>query len=313
VITAAVARCDVLLALVGDQWLTITGEDGRRRLDDPDDFVRLEIEAALTRNVRVIPVLVDGARMPRAGELPPSLAKLVRRQALELSPSRFASDTGQLLRVLDGSLAEAQVRQTGAGPEVPAPSAPPGHKADTHRTSVSDQAVAMSAPSASSSGPDTADIQEASEAPGSRVRRMLFLPYPRRRAAALIGLGVVLVTAVMITAILTTQSGPSSRASSAGHTGGVISVAFNQDGSILASASLDHTVRLWNTSTHRRIGQPLQGDSEQLFTVAFSPDGKEVASGVGGNAQLWNTATHGRIATFNQHSGRVLDPPLPKA
>ena len=82
VITAAVARCDVLLALIGDQWLTITGEDGRRRLENPDDFVRLEIEAALTRNVRVIPVLVDGARMPRAGELPPSLAKLVRRQAL---------------------------------------------------------------------------------------------------------------------------------------------------------------------------------------------------------------------------------------
>ncbi len=65
VITAAVAGCDVLLALIGDQWLTITGEDGRRRLEDPSDFVRLEIEAALARNIRVIPVLVDGARMPR--------------------------------------------------------------------------------------------------------------------------------------------------------------------------------------------------------------------------------------------------------
>jgi hypothetical protein len=69
VITRAVGSCDVLLALIGDEWLTITDEHGRRRLDDPNDFVRLEIEAALRRNVRIIPILVDGARMPDAGEL----------------------------------------------------------------------------------------------------------------------------------------------------------------------------------------------------------------------------------------------------
>jgi TIR domain len=112
-ITTAVESCDVLLAVIGDQWLTITDQAGRRRLDNPDDFVRLEIEAALTRNVRVIPVLVEGARMPHADELPASLAKLVRRQALELSPSRFEFDTRQLIKVLDRTLAEAQeqVRQ----------------------------------------------------------------------------------------------------------------------------------------------------------------------------------------------------------
>jgi hypothetical protein len=111
VITAAVAHCAVLLALIGDQWLTITGEDGRRRLDDPGDFVRLEIEAALTRDVRVIPVLVGGAQMPRPADLPPSLAKLVNRQALELSPIRFAYDTGRLLKVLDSSPPGAQPLQ----------------------------------------------------------------------------------------------------------------------------------------------------------------------------------------------------------
>src|SRR5437762_2642421 len=65
VITTAVGSCDVLLALIGEQWLTITDEHGTARLDNPKDFVRLEIEAALTRNVRVIPILVAGARMPR--------------------------------------------------------------------------------------------------------------------------------------------------------------------------------------------------------------------------------------------------------
>src|SRR6266536_3608647 len=108
VITTAVGSCDVLLALIGDEWLTITDEHGRRRLDDPDDFVRLEIEAALLRKVRVIPILVGGASMPRADELPDSLSKLVRRQALELSPSRFEFDTSRLLKVLDWTLAEVR-------------------------------------------------------------------------------------------------------------------------------------------------------------------------------------------------------------
>src|SRR5918995_225118 len=125
VITRAVGSCDVLLALVGEEWLTITDEDGRRRLDDPDDFVRVEIEAALTRNVRVIPILVDGARMPRADELPASLARLVRRHALELSPARFEYDTGRLLTVLDRTLTDVRtVHDDAAAISAPAGKAP---------------------------------------------------------------------------------------------------------------------------------------------------------------------------------------------
>jgi hypothetical protein len=109
VITEAVGSCDVLLALIGRRWLTIADQDGRRRLDDPDDFVRLEIEAALTRNVRVIPILIE-AQMPRVDELPASLAKLARRQALELNPDRFGLDSQRLLKTLDRTLAESQER-----------------------------------------------------------------------------------------------------------------------------------------------------------------------------------------------------------
>ena len=108
VIASAVGSCDVLLALIGAEWLTITDVHGQRRLDNPEDFVRLEIEAALTRGVKVIPILLAGARMPRAEELPDSLAKLVRRQALELHPARFDHDTSRLLRVLDRTLADVQ-------------------------------------------------------------------------------------------------------------------------------------------------------------------------------------------------------------
>jgi hypothetical protein len=124
VITTSVGSCDVLLALIGEEWLTITDADGRRRLNDADDFVRLEIEAALKRNVRVIPILVGGATMPHAEELPPSLSRLARRQALELSPARFDFDTGRLLKVLDRTLAEVRAAQQHAA-ATELPQAPP--------------------------------------------------------------------------------------------------------------------------------------------------------------------------------------------
>src|SRR5215469_12903638 len=75
-INRAVANCHVLLAVIGPTWLTATDERGRRRLDDPHDIVRLEIEAALARDVRVIPILVEGAAMPGRDDLPESLADL---------------------------------------------------------------------------------------------------------------------------------------------------------------------------------------------------------------------------------------------
>jgi len=110
-ITNAVGSCDILLALIGQEWLDIAGSDGTRRLDDPDDFVRLEIEAALERKVLLIPILVDGALMPRGDQLPPSIAPMVRRQALELSPNRFRADTERLLDVMERTLVDIQDEQ----------------------------------------------------------------------------------------------------------------------------------------------------------------------------------------------------------
>src|SRR4051812_14237949 len=111
VIANAVGACDVLLVLIGAQWLAITDEAGRRRLENSDDFVRLEIEAALQRNVRIIPILVGRVRMPQVHELPASLGKLVRRQALELDPNRFEADTRRLVRVVEKTLAEEEARR----------------------------------------------------------------------------------------------------------------------------------------------------------------------------------------------------------
>jgi hypothetical protein len=111
VIADAVGACDVLLVLIGAHWLAITDEAGRPRLQNPDDFVRLEIEAALQRKVRIIPILVGRAKMPPADQLPASLGKLVHRQALALDPTRFEADTRRLVRVIEKTLAEEEARR----------------------------------------------------------------------------------------------------------------------------------------------------------------------------------------------------------
>lgn len=104
--------CDALIAVIGKNWNSTADKDNRRRLDDPDDFVRIEIEAALERGIRVIPVLIDGATMPRREDLPDSLQKLRRRQAIEISHNRFDSDVERLTHAL--SLIEGELRERNA-------------------------------------------------------------------------------------------------------------------------------------------------------------------------------------------------------
>lgn len=99
-IDRAIGQCDVLIALIGPRWLESANARGRR-LDDPQDFVRVEIGHALDRNIRVIPTLVGGAEMPEADELPDDLVKLAKRNAVELTDKRFRSDMQALLEPLD--------------------------------------------------------------------------------------------------------------------------------------------------------------------------------------------------------------------
>jgi hypothetical protein len=100
---ALLDRCDVVLAIIGKRWASITDAEGNVRLQNPDDLVRREIARALQRpDVEVIPVLVDGAQMPTERELPPDLAPLSRRLASELTDTRWDYDVG----VLTGRLRE---------------------------------------------------------------------------------------------------------------------------------------------------------------------------------------------------------------
>jgi TIR domain len=99
-IRGAVGKCEILIVVIGRDWVTATGADGQRRLDDPDDFVRIETASALTRSIRVVPVLVERAEMPSAQDLPEALKPLVRRNAFELRDARWDADVEALLNSL---------------------------------------------------------------------------------------------------------------------------------------------------------------------------------------------------------------------
>src|SRR5215471_14830726 len=95
-----VGACDALIVLIGKNWLTIRDEQNRVRLGSQEDFVSLEVAAALKRNVEVIPVLVAGAKMPLQRELPESLQLLSRRHALEIGDANFTRDVTALIEAL---------------------------------------------------------------------------------------------------------------------------------------------------------------------------------------------------------------------
>jgi RES domain/TIR domain len=115
-IEAQVSDCDAMLVLIGSNWLTATDGIGRRRLNDPRDFVRLEVESAFRLRKHVIPVLVQGTEMPSEKALPKSLKPLARRNAIGLTYQHFAAEVQGLITALKSALdkAEAARRQAAA-------------------------------------------------------------------------------------------------------------------------------------------------------------------------------------------------------
>jgi hypothetical protein len=127
VIEDAVGSCDAFVAMIGQRWLNAADSQGRRRLDNPKDFVRLEIEAAIWRECALIPVLVQDAEMPSEEDLPPSLAPLARKHALEIRDSSRRYDVDQLIAALE--------RVAAAKGPPPPPPKPPRRRRELPRPS----------------------------------------------------------------------------------------------------------------------------------------------------------------------------------
>ena len=202
-IQSAVGSCEVLLALIGPQWLTVTDANGARRIDDPEDFVRLEVETALTRDdVRVIPILVDNAKMPTPQQLPMELAALTRRQAVEINPVNF--DTRRLLRVLNHTLNDAtlndvggesvEASRSGAGVGVlPPKTTPPLPRVEATAAGPAPAATSVEwAPPSAPAGPGSGRTTD---------RR-------RRRVLLAVAMSIVLLLAVGVAWYVTRDRGP---------------------------------------------------------------------------------------------------------
>ncbi len=111
VLNERVAECDIVLAVIGKGWMDARDAGGNRRLDDPDDFVRIEIASALEQGKRVIPVLVGEAQMPHPEDLPEALRPLVRRNAVRLTHERFRADTQGLIKAIREGFTEIDAQR----------------------------------------------------------------------------------------------------------------------------------------------------------------------------------------------------------
>jgi TIR domain len=110
-VSEAVGQCEVLLAIIGKDWLSVTGEDGKRRIDAPDDNVHIEIAAALKRGVPVVPVLVENTPMPQAAKLPEPLRDLAFQNGTPVRPDPdFHHDVDRLCSQLAQYLPKGRSR-----------------------------------------------------------------------------------------------------------------------------------------------------------------------------------------------------------
>lgn len=100
VLHRAVAACDVLIVVIGRNWQAVSAQGAQSRLFDPTDWVRAEIEAAFAQGKKVIPVLVGGAKMCRASDLPESIAHLSKVQAFVMRDRRWDDDVVRLIAVM---------------------------------------------------------------------------------------------------------------------------------------------------------------------------------------------------------------------
>jgi roadblock/LC7 domain-containing protein len=303
VITRAVSTCEVMLAVIGPGWLSAADADGQRRLDDPDDVVRLEVQAALERDIRVIPILVDGAVMPRRQELPEGLAGLARRNALSVRHESFRSDADRLLAAIEPILRPATVPPVASSPAqavpigvdpmdvVPLPSAVQVLRHDGEVNDVTFSPDGQLLATASNDG--TARVWEvASGQEHTRVThdnavwRVVFSPDGR-----------LLATAGNDGTARVWEVASGQEHTRVTHDNAMREVAFSPDGRLLATAGDDHAARVWEVASgqeHTRVTH-----DDWVRGVVFSPDGRLLATaGDDGTARVWEVGS-------GQERGRV--------
>jgi len=281
VINQKVGACEVLVVLIGRDWLTCADESGQRRLDNHDDFVRLEVAAALERKIRVIPVLVGGASLPKPDQLCSELAPLCHRNAITLTDAGFRQDANRLIesieRAIKGSGMPARKAPTSQG-STPAASAAPGStRADDIPPKPSRKRIDGGASSGQSAQKTkTEGIKFGKErifrGHGKPVKTVAFSPDSQMLASA--GGGSWFGGGDTVIRLWRVSDGRLLR-ELAGHKDTVYNIAFSPDGERLASRCSE-AIHLWRTSDGKRL-RTLEASVGSCGSLAFSSDGSRLA------------------------------------
>jgi YVTN family beta-propeller protein len=275
-IREVVGSCHVLLVILGPKWATLSDGADHARIADEEDFVRLEVETALRRSdVRVIPLLVGGARMPHSDELPEAVRGLARRNAFELSDLRWRYDVGRLVDALAGLLSDTQAPLPEAGERAEGSRRPPG-QGETAATVVAEP---TDAPPSERPAPGRRFARSGEAAPHPPDSRA---PPPTRRWLP-IAAGAALVALVGVAIALLAGGGDDGNGQ--GGDGGqgprvsaTITVGGSPDGMAVDGDLLwvtdqeKNVVRRVDTATNDPVGRPIP--------VGSNPDGVAAEDGI---------------------------------
>jgi hypothetical protein len=304
VLDEQVAQCDVLLAVIGKGWIDASDATGTRRLDNPDDIVRIEIESALKQDKLVIPVLVGEVQMPRPEQLPEAIRPLARRNKVQLTHERFHTDAQDLLERLQEALDDAEAIRQAKLDEA---------RREKHPWLVATEEIV----SALSRQEGHADAAPAwiKELKSPATRRVVLLGL-RGAGLAAAGVGIIWFIRSQL------PFGPSAPAEppppdlsirTFTGTGFVSSVVFSPDGRTALSGGSD--LDLWDVMTGERLRNFTMPDvTAPAFTAAelavseavFSPDGRTALAAYNyGMLKLWEVASGKELRTFTGHTHEV--------
>ena len=305
VINRTVARCDALVAVIGPRWL-VAEKDGVRRLEDPLDWVRLEIAEALKREIRVVPVLVGGASIPADADLPDDLKALARRHAVTISEEAWTAQVNGLIDALARPLAP-----------------PATEAASSHQAKVSDTPALSARVSELIRVEQTellwsvafaADDQRIATAGSDGTARV----WDRKSGRELIRIhhddmvqGVAfscdcqrLATASFDQTARVWDSATGRELIHITHDGDVWAVAFSPDGKRVVTASDNASAQIWDSNSGRELIRVNQISGAR---VAFSPDGKRIATGSGdGTARVWHSDSGRELVRVDHNDGVVM-------
>ncbi len=309
-INETLLKTNVLLAIVGPKWLG-AARGGLERINEESDPVRVEVETALRRRLPVIPVLIGNTRMPGSDQLPPSLKDFAFRNAVKIDTGRdFDHHIEHLIKSIDAILGQTgkspPSRETDIAAVKPAAKSPPSRETDIavarpatkaakppsieieiprKKDTGSGRAAATVAAAAASAAqlrkPQTLARPETPPAPARDWGQML---WPKSRQGRMIRLAAAAGAAVVVLALLILELSPGGSAGgnvrqlfSLQNPDAVSALAFSPDARMIAAASLDKSVSIWNVG-----GENLSttlNDSDGVSSVAFMPDGREVVYG----------------------------------